>query len=309
MVYTNINEFYRKYNLIENETIKKLDKDIILKILNSNVITDFIPGYEIIYAIYYRYIKNDINEMKKYYLIAVENNNIDAIIDLGYYYYEVEKNYVEMFKYYLMGIELGNSYAMCNLGIYYTDIKDYKLATKYYLMAIEKGNECAMNNLGYYYYINKEYDLAIKYYLMAIENGCIMSICNLGCLYLDIKEYEKMKHYYLLAISKGNKNALTHLFTYYNKHIYETHKLLLDNKDKYNLEYYNFYGKYFNYKEIKELFNTNEIFEIIDKGECSICYEEKELLETKCGHIICNECLIQLENANCPYCRKNMFTS
>ena len=54
-----------------------------------------------------------------------------------------------MKKYYLMAIEKGNSNAMNNLAFYYEDIENnYDEMKKYYLMAIEKGNYDAMNNLA-----------------------------------------------------------------------------------------------------------------------------------------------------------------
>ena len=51
-----------------------------------------------------------------------------------------------MIKYYLMAIELNNSDAMTNLAYYYDEIKDYDNMKKYYLMAIELNNSDAMTN-------------------------------------------------------------------------------------------------------------------------------------------------------------------
>jgi len=42
---------------------------------------------------------------------------------LGYYYYRIEKNYDEMKKYYMLAIEKCNSTAMNNLGHYYQTIE------------------------------------------------------------------------------------------------------------------------------------------------------------------------------------------
>ena len=66
-----------------------------------------------------------------------------------------------MKKYYLMAIDKDNSNAMCNLGNYYKDINDYELMRKYYLMAIEKENINAMYSLGLWYK-EQEDDFNIK---------------------------------------------------------------------------------------------------------------------------------------------------
>jgi hypothetical protein len=139
----------------------------------------------------------------------------DSIIDLYYgVYYKIKKNYEQMKKYYLIAIEKGNSDAMYNLGFYYQETKkDYKKMKKYYLMAIEKGHCKAMNSLGFYYQDKKnDYEQMKKYYLMAIEKGHRVVMYNLGFYYQTIeKNYEQMKKYYLMAIEKGDYDTIYHL--------------------------------------------------------------------------------------------------
>jgi hypothetical protein len=72
--------------------------------------------------------------MKKYYLIAIKNNNLNAMCNLGFYYYSTEKNCVLMKEYLLMAI---NTKAMRILSEYYQDIEKYNLTRKYLLMAIK----------------------------------------------------------------------------------------------------------------------------------------------------------------------------
>jgi TPR repeat protein len=97
-------------------------------------------------------IEKNYEEMKKYYLMAIEKGYSHAMSHLGYYYQFIEKNYEEMKKYYLMAIDKGDADAMFNLGYYchYGEI-NYKEMKKYYLMAIEKGNKDAINSLYLYY--------------------------------------------------------------------------------------------------------------------------------------------------------------
>jgi len=57
-------------------------------------------------AIYYHRIKN-YDEMKKYYLMAIDLGNINSMVGLARYYDNIEKNYDMMKKYYLMAIDGG----------------------------------------------------------------------------------------------------------------------------------------------------------------------------------------------------------
>jgi len=166
-----------------------------------------IENHEIINHIYNLY-KYDIDERDTFKME-------DSIIDLYYgVYYKIKKNYEQMKKYYLIAIEKGNSDAMYNLGFYYQETKkDYKKMKKYYLMAIEKGHCKAMNSLGFYYQDKKnDYEQMKKYYLMAIEKGHRVVMYNLGFYYQTIeKNYEQMKKYYLMAIEKGDYDTIYHL--------------------------------------------------------------------------------------------------
>ena len=65
-------------------------------------------------------------------LIQYNNyTNIDVILlNIGYHYKNIHHKYELMVKYYLMAIDKGNSDAMYNLGIYYNDINynfDYEV--------------------------------------------------------------------------------------------------------------------------------------------------------------------------------------
>ena len=116
------------------------------------------------------------NSHKKYlskvqYLI--DNGYTEALNTLGLYHYTFTKNYNEMKKYYLMAIEKGVISSMHNLANYYRFVeKNYDEMKKYYLMAIEKGFEHSMFELGIYYqYTEPNYSEMVKYYLMAVKTG------------------------------------------------------------------------------------------------------------------------------------------
>src|SRR3989304_6674894 len=125
-------------------------------------------GIEYLYfGWFYQYAKKDYEQMKKYYLMAIDKGVSEAMYILGYYYehIDLEKDYEQMKKYYLMAIDKGVYKAMFNLGYYYEHIKkDYEQMKKFYLMASDKGDSQAMNNLTTFYKNNNDYPSLIKLY-------------------------------------------------------------------------------------------------------------------------------------------------
>jgi len=197
-----INHIYNlyKYDIDERNTFKMEDSII-----------------DLYYGVYYE-IKKNYEQMKKYYLVAIEKGNVSAMNNLGFYYRDIEKDYERMKTYYLMAIENNHSGAMNNLGFYYEKIeKDYEQMKKYYIMAIEKGNKSAMYNLGLYYLeIEKDYEQMKKYYYMAIEKGHASTMFSFGLYYDDVeKDYNLMEKYCLMAIEKGHRIAMYKLEQFY----------------------------------------------------------------------------------------------
>jgi TPR repeat protein len=147
------------------------------KLLTNN--KKFIPSdnldYEIecLYlAFYYKVIEVDHELMKKYYCLAVEKGNTNAMVSLGYSYYFYRNNMELAHKYYLMAAIKGNFTGYHLSAAYYKIIGNVVSMKQYYHMGIERGcNKCS-NSLGNYYrYIEKDEYLMEKYYKMSIENG------------------------------------------------------------------------------------------------------------------------------------------
>jgi TPR repeat protein len=214
LLISKINDLKLAYVPVDDKSIEK-----IYKLYCENVIYKPNEAIEYFYlGVYHGIIKKDFDLMKKYYLMAIDLGNVDAMDNLGYYYQNTEKNYDLMKKYYLMAIDLGSAFAMNNLGSYYCDIiKEYDLMKKYFLMAIDLGHVTSMNNLARYYrYTEKDYDLMKKYFLMAIDLGKSDSMVDLGHYYCDIeKNYDLMKKYYSMAIDLGHVTAMNNLAYYY----------------------------------------------------------------------------------------------
>lgn len=131
-------------------------------------------------------------------------------------YYQVKQQHEQAKEYYLMAIQKGDSNAMYNLAFFHNYIEeDRKKMKKYYLMAIEKNNINAMFDLGYdyeYRLTNSDNDPKFgkmeKYYLMAIENGSISAMDKLSGYYkmkssIDLLElrikYQHMTTYFAIV--------------------------------------------------------------------------------------------------------------
>jgi hypothetical protein len=155
----------------------------------------------------------------KYYSLAVEKGNSNAMYNLAIIYYipcgndgdnnngdnngdnnNGDNNVAK--KYLLMAASKGNVRAMALLGNIYEIEKDYFLMEKYYIMATDKGDADAMYYLGHYYLTkeNNQY-LTDKYFLMAMENGCVCAVWYIG-EHLDI--YSDYTQNYFTAIIKSN---------------------------------------------------------------------------------------------------------
>ena len=59
-------------------------------------------------GLYYKNIYYNYDLMKKYYLMSINNGNINTMYKFGLYYEKEEINYELMKKYYLMAIKEGN---------------------------------------------------------------------------------------------------------------------------------------------------------------------------------------------------------
>ena len=96
----------------------------------------------------------DYAKAMKYYRIASERGNTDAMVDIGYMYdrgYDVTQDYAEAVKWFRKAAEQGDSVGQCNLGIMYEMeagvAKDLTQAKYWYEKAAAQGNEDAKNKL------------------------------------------------------------------------------------------------------------------------------------------------------------------
>lgn len=181
--------------------------------------------------------QNNCIEAEKYYLLAIEKGDTNALFNLANLYDDQEK-YTEAEKYYLLAIEKGITNALYNLAILYKNQQKYADAEKYYLLGIRNGIVEAYNNLAVLYEDQQNYAEAEKQYLLAIEKGDKKALFNLAVFYEDQQKYAEAEKYYLLAIKKENVKALHNLANLYdNQQKYpEAEKLYLLAIEKENVD-------------------------------------------------------------------------
>jgi hypothetical protein len=151
----------------------------IKQILSKYHVTNInIPNFLVddIYNLIVNNIKCDVDSL---------NNDIMYLYS-GIYYTYIEQNNELVKKYYLKAIDCGNDSAMNNLAHYYynCDVNNNfnvnnELAIKYYIMAINKGNTVALHNLGSQY-VNINYEMIDKYYSLintnTKEHNCLVNM-------------------------------------------------------------------------------------------------------------------------------------
>jgi hypothetical protein len=157
---------------------------------------------------YYHHIEKNFQQAETYYLMGLEKNNFanptiykNIHSFLGDYYYD-NNQYDLMKKYYLLAIENKDIGAMLVLASYYqyTEI-NYELMKKYLLMAIHENSDLAMYRLSKHYYTIKEnYEEAIKYYYKALSIGGISKYEP----FFDIEE-PSIKKYFKSQLVSCNK--------------------------------------------------------------------------------------------------------
>jgi len=236
--------------------------------------------------------------MKEFYLIAIDNKNLDALNRLARYCYN-ESDHKNAAKYFTMLIDNGIEIPFNDLGCCYFYLNDAVNLKKYFLMAIQNGNTQAAYNLGYYYSTVNDDENMVKYLLIAIEGP------NKGALDFLIRHYKSREDHdnYLKYLQKGlqwdpsNNN--------YKDQINENLKKCKNQDTLFK------YASYLNKSNLNRLntfiLNFTDFGEKhdINKQECFICYEEKYVAIYECGckYKICVECFLKINK--CPICRKN----
>jgi len=187
-------EYQKVITLLENAKIEEGLKYFVLGLAHQNL--------------------NDLINAEKYYLLAIEKGDIDALNNLAILY-DCQAKADEAEKYYLLAIDKGVMDALYNLALLYQNQGKAEKAEKYYMFAIEKEDIKSLYNLANLYQNQGKAEEAEKYYLLAIEKGIKEALYNLAILYQNQGKAEQAEKYYLHAIEKGVKEALCNLAILY----------------------------------------------------------------------------------------------
>jgi TPR repeat protein len=118
--------------------------------------------------------------------------NISDALFIEGYIYEQRADLVSAEKYYMMAVDKGNSDAMVNLGLLYDiEKKDIERAENYYQMAAKRGHTVAMINLGILYKAKKDFAIAEKFFAEAVNHGNAIAKGSLANLYLQLNRTDK----------------------------------------------------------------------------------------------------------------------
>ena len=177
-------------------------------------------------------VKKDYSKVKKYYEIAIEQNNLnksfinsDIYNNLGELYESLEKDFSKAKECYEQASDLGNSNALIKLGnLYYfgNGVKQsYEKAKEFYELASKQNNSIAYINLGNLYFNGlgavKDIPKARFYYTNASKLNDSDAFLNLGQLSYYEKDYSSAKYYFEQAIKLNNPFAYFNLGFLYEK--------------------------------------------------------------------------------------------
>jgi tetratricopeptide (TPR) repeat protein len=279
------------------------------------------------------------NIAERYYLELYEDDFPETCANLGMFYL-LRQNTVEGIKYLTEGIEKKCGRSFNSLATHYIN---YNLQDKQdeieqlFQKAIEYGYTRTYYNFAEYYSknVNKP-ELAKDYYIKAAEHEIKESFYKLANIYAS----EQNIKLYIKCIYNGYINDCKLCSEEFNT---INHSLLVgllkdlahSNEIRYNSC---IKGNNFSDLEIRDIFKTqllkpvlrtvkhdsledgqttpkrvytpntmDDDIEQIDDIECCICYEYDSLLKTKCGHIICSDCIDKIETTDCPMCRTNLI--
>lgn len=258
--YNRIQDINNKFKLNINNEDNKNNK-FILDIFNEkidieNIVADEIKiDLSVIYftiGLFYQYVKKDNELMKKNYVLAIDNQSINAMFKIGFYHQYDDKDYENMKKYYLMAIFKNCNESMYQLAEYYKDVENSReLSNQYYLNAFINGNTLAENKLDENYNV---YELYNKLFL--IENKSEMVKTKLNKLKKNKKNInninELLKHYSCSIKSQYN-DLIPIIIAVFNDEFYFSE----DEQDPYILHIVGLYYelKIKNYDKMKKCYN------------------------------------------------------
>jgi hypothetical protein len=237
--------------------------------------------------IYYylgKFSKNrNVEQYIEYMNLSIQQNNCDAIYDLGEYYYSInDLKWIELYER-IIDLNDKHYFSMCIQAI----VEHYK--TNY--------------DEKFLFYCN--IGLKQKDYFYAFE---------LGKYYMNIQpNHSRMFKYFKLFLKDYEDEGTEHLIKLYIQTQPSREKdILYQIIIKYIKKCKNINYRFVNHfliqhNDINTLLQINK-FKFVDLEEnCMICLDDKEMMTSVCNHFMCRPCIIkyyfEYENKTCPMCR------
>ncbi|CAB4415366.1 unnamed protein product [Rhizophagus irregularis] len=213
----------KKLNKIVNDTV-----NYIFKIINKGKESTRVKYNKDILD----YFDNNINLQEIYYLLLINQNDLNSKFLLGYFNYlgiETSENNKEAFDLFINASEQGHILAQFYVGLCYQSgcgtVKDENLAFKYYEKIANMGYASGLLKIGYFYdhgigtIVDKQ--KAIELYQQAANLGNSVAQYNLALTYYNgdgvDKDYEKAFELCYKAANSENSDAQYNLaLMYYN---------------------------------------------------------------------------------------------
>ena len=165
------------------------------------------------------FIQKDYEKSEKWYKMAADKGNVDAMFDLAYDIYEISnKRDINLAKkWYEKAANLGNIVAMNNLGVIYYKEGNNEKAKEWHKKSANLGASIAMNNLGRIYEREGNIDEAKEWYKKSANLGASIAMNNLGIIYEREGNIEEAKEWYEKVANLGNRVAMNNLGVIYYK--------------------------------------------------------------------------------------------
>lgn len=218
---------------------------------------------------------------------SIQQNNCDAISDLGQYYYNInDLRWIELYER-IIDLNDKQYFSMCIHAIveHYKTNCDEKflfycnigLKQKDYFYAFELGK--------YYMNIQPNHSRMFKYFKLFIKDYEVEGIEHLIKLYIHSQPSRERDVLYQIIV-KHLKKSQNINYSYVN------HFLIQHN-------------------DINTLLQINK-FKFVDLEEnCMICMDDKEMMTSVCNHFMCRSCILQYyfeyKNKTCPMCRHHVI--
>lgn len=172
-------------------------------------------------------VSEDEETAKKWFIRAAENNNINAINNLGWLYKQ-DEDYVQSVYWYQKSAQKGNEEGMFELGCAYDFGRGLNQnkneAFRWYEKAAEQGHNQAMGYLGYAYKngegTEQDYRQAFYWYVEATKNDendfAMKEVADMYRNGEGVGKSDEMAFaWYKKAADKGNAEAMIWLGVYY----------------------------------------------------------------------------------------------